>query len=83
MTRRKGQITPSQLREWWPHHVVLSAAKVKGLRNSTVHDFANTYQWRRALTGVAVTTPISWRSALPSRKTRRPSLSASAARGCR
>ena len=43
MTRRKGQITPSQLRERWPHHVVLSAAKVKGLRNSTtVHDFANT-----------------------------------------
>jgi hypothetical protein len=41
--RRKGQITRAQLREWWPHHVVLSADKVKGLRNSTtVHDFANT-----------------------------------------
>jgi hypothetical protein len=42
MTRRKGQITRAQLRQWWPHHVVLSADKVKGLRNSTtVHDFAN------------------------------------------
>jgi hypothetical protein len=43
MTRRTGQVTRAQLREWWPHHVVLSADKVKGLRNSTtVHDFANT-----------------------------------------
>jgi hypothetical protein len=43
VTRGKGQITRAQLRQWWPHHVVLSADKVKGLRNSTtVHDFANT-----------------------------------------
>jgi hypothetical protein len=43
MTRRRGQITRAQLRQWWPHHVVLSADKVKGLHNSTtVHDFANT-----------------------------------------
>ena len=42
MTRRKGEITRAQLHQWWPHHVVLSADKVKGLRNSTtVHDFAN------------------------------------------
>jgi hypothetical protein len=43
VTRRDGQITRVQLRQWWPHHVVLSADKVKSLRNSTtVHDFANT-----------------------------------------
>ena len=43
MTRRSGQITRAQLRQWWLHHVVLRADKVKGLRNSTtVHDFANT-----------------------------------------
>jgi hypothetical protein len=43
MTRRKGEITRTQLHQWWAHHVELSADKVKGLRNSTtVHDFANT-----------------------------------------
>jgi hypothetical protein len=54
MTHRKRQITRAQLREWWPHQVVLSADNVKGLRNSTtVHDFANTLSvapstyWRR------------------------------------
>jgi hypothetical protein len=42
VTRRRGQVTRAQLRQWWPHHVVLSADRVKGLRNSTtVHDFAN------------------------------------------
>jgi hypothetical protein len=41
--RRKGQVTRAQIREWWPHQVVLSADKVRGLRNSiTVHEFANT-----------------------------------------
>jgi hypothetical protein len=43
MTRRKGEITRTQLHQWWPYQVELSADNVKGLRNSaTVHDFANT-----------------------------------------
>ena len=52
VTRRRGQITRAQLRQWWPHHVVVSADKVKGLRNSTtVQDFANTLSELDALAG--------------------------------
>jgi hypothetical protein len=43
MSRRKREVTLSQIKRKWPHHVALAADKVRGVRNSeVVWGFADT-----------------------------------------
>jgi hypothetical protein len=47
---RKGEITRSRLRREWPHHVMLSADKVRGLENNEIVRMSASPWGRRAHT---------------------------------
>jgi hypothetical protein len=82
--RRKGEITLPQIKRKWPHHVAISADKVRGVRNSEI-------VWSLAETLSAAPRPYAvrrdeatlWYSALLSWRTRRRSPSGSAGSACR
>jgi hypothetical protein len=40
MTRRKREITLPKIKRKWPHHVVVSADKVRGVRTELVYSAA-------------------------------------------
>jgi hypothetical protein len=74
MTRRKGEITRARLQREWPHHVVLSTDKVRGLdKSAMVRGFADTLSVAPLTYQCAAITASSWCSALPSRRTQRRS----------
>jgi len=54
MTRRKGEITLPEIKRHWPHHVALSADKVRGVTNSEI-------VWSFAATLSAAPRPYSLR----------------------
>jgi hypothetical protein len=80
MTRRKGEITLPEIKRHWPHHIALSADKVRGVQNSQI-------VWSFAQTLSAAPRPYSLRRddgefvvfCLRNRKTRTRSANGSAA----
>jgi hypothetical protein len=54
VTRRKGEIILPQIKRKWPHHLALSADKVRGVRNSEI-------VWSVAATLSAAARPYSLR----------------------
>jgi hypothetical protein len=58
--RRKGEIILPEIKRHWPHHVVLPADKVRGVRNSEiVWSLQRACQQRRVPIPSAVTTASS------------------------
>ena len=84
MMTRKGEIDRAHLRRRWPHHVAISADKVRGLKNSeVVRGFADALSVAPLTYSIHPTTVTSWYSASARRKTRQLFLSASVGSGYR